>query len=76
MSTPTPLSAAERAFLDENGYVTLPDVLTPDEARDVRERVMALADAERAADPDCVNLAGQSQRARNLVNKGETLQAL
>lgn len=76
MSTPTPLSAAERAFLDENGYVTLPDVLTPDEARDVRDRVMALADAERAADPDCVYLDGKSQRVWNLVNKGETFEGL
>lgn len=71
-----PLSDAERALLDENGYVTLPDVLTPVEARRVRDRVMALADAERAADPDCVYLDGKGQRVWNLVNKDEMFERL
>ncbi len=75
-ATSVPLSDDERAFLDENGYVTLPDVVTPDEAADVRETVMALADAERAADPSNVYLDGKSQRVWNLVNKGEVFERL
>ena len=76
MTASLPLTEDEHAFLEENGYVTLPDILTPDEARIVRERVMALADVERAADPDCVYLDGKSQRVWNLVNKDEMFEGL
>ncbi len=75
-STSVPLSDDERAFLDEHGYVTLPNVLTPDEAADVRARVMALAEEERATKPDNVYLDGKSQRVWNLVNKDEAFERL
>jgi hypothetical protein len=75
-ATSVPLSDDERAFLDENGYVTLPGVLTPEEAADVRETVMALADAERDSDPSNVYLDGKSQRVWNLVNKDRVFERL
>ena len=75
-TTALPLSDDERAFLEEHGYVMLPDILTLDEAADVRAVVMALADAERAADPEHVYIDGKAQRVWNLVNKGEVFERL
>ena len=65
------LTEAEIQELDEKGFVLLENMLTSDETDALRERAMAVADAERAADNGFVYIDGHAQRVWNLVNKGE-----
>ena len=65
------LTEAEIQELDEKGFVLLENMLTSDETDALRERAMAVADAERAADNGFVYIDGHGQRGWNLVNKGE-----
>ena len=65
------LTEAQIRELDEKGFVLLESMLTSDETDALRQRSMALAEAERAADNGFVYIDGRGQRVWNLVNKGE-----
>ncbi len=66
------MTTDEKEFLDENGYVVLPQAIGTDTADELRERTLELAAQERAAGGEsALYLDGTSQRVWNLVNKGE-----
>ena len=66
------MTTDEKAFLDENGYVVLPQAIGTDAADELRERTLELAAQERAAGGEsALYLDGTSQRVWNLLSKGE-----
>ncbi|HCN06916.1 MAG TPA: hypothetical protein DIT01_03210, partial [Lentisphaeria bacterium] len=63
------MTTDEKAFLDENGYVVLPQAIGTDAADELRERTLELAVQERTAGGEsALYLDGTSQRVWNLVN--------
>ena len=65
------LTDAEKAHLDEHGFVLLENAITTDHADALRERSMALAEQEREVLTEHVYLDDKGQRVWNLVDKGE-----
>ena len=65
------LTDAEKSQLDEQGFVLLKDVITADEADELRATSMFLAEQEREAGCGHTYLDDGAQRVWNLVNKGE-----
>ena len=68
------LSEAERAHLDERGFVVLEDAISADHADALRDRSMALARRERGTPGEFVYLEDKAQRVWNLVDKGEVFE--
>ena len=65
------LTDTEKSQLDKQGFTLLPDVISTDEADELRRLSMALAADERAAGRGAMYLDNRAQRVWNLVNKGE-----
>ena len=65
------LTDAEKAHLDEHGFVLLENAITADHANALRERSMELAEQERDVLNEHVYLDDKAQRVWNLVDKGE-----
>jgi len=56
------LSAQEKRFLDEQGFLLLHDVITPAEAQRMRQKMEERLELEQIADPaECVNLQNKSE---------------
>ena len=65
------LTNAEKAHLDEYGFVLLENAITTAQADALRDRSMALAEQERKASGEHVYLDDKAQRVWNLVDKDE-----
>ena len=65
------LTDTEQSQLDEQGFILLENVITADEAEELRELSMSFARQEREASGEHVYLDDKAQRVWNLVNKGE-----
>ncbi|MFT7473583.1 MAG: hypothetical protein ACI81L_000498 [Verrucomicrobiales bacterium] len=83
MTSPTISSsiATAKSELETDGFTIIPDVLSPDVTRAVRDRVLAQAEAEREQSLDFEYMAEAegdhvNQWVYQLVNKGEFLQQL
>jgi ectoine hydroxylase-related dioxygenase (phytanoyl-CoA dioxygenase family) len=63
------LTDAEKAHLDEYGFVLLESVITADKADELRDLSLRLAEQDRASGHAFLYL-GAAQRVWNLVNKG------
>jgi hypothetical protein len=70
------ISAAEQTQLDEEGYVVIPEVLSPTEIEVYRPRLLELATAEREDGSGRVHSEGHGQHVRWLVNKGREFEQL
>ena len=68
---PDLLDAAERAQLDRDGYLPIPDVLSLEQLAAVRTRLAELTAAEGASAGHEVHQEGGTERLADLVNKGE-----
>lgn len=65
------LADSEKSQLDEHGYVLLKNVITNDEADQLRSLSISLATKEREAGCGFMYFEDCAQRVWNLVNKGE-----
>ena len=65
------LTDAEKAHLDEHGFVLLENTITTAQADALRQRSMALAEQEREVLGEHVYLDDKAQRVWNLVDKDE-----
>ncbi len=65
------LTDSEKSQLDEQGFVLLKNVITTDEADQLRSLSMSLATEEREAGRGFMYFDNRAQRVWNLVNKGE-----
>ena len=65
------LTNAEKAHLNEYGFVLLENAITTAQADALRDRSMALAEQERKASGEHVYLDDKAQRVWNLVDKDE-----
>ncbi|MEM7531033.1 MAG: phytanoyl-CoA dioxygenase family protein [Chloroflexota bacterium] len=65
------LSADEKAFLDKQGYLPLPDILSGEEIDVLRTRLQELTDAEGDQAGTEFHQEAGSTRLSNLSNKGE-----
>lgn len=65
------LTDSEKSQLDEHGFVLLKNVITTDEADQLRNLSMSLAAEERKAGCGFMYFDNRAQRVWNLVNKGE-----
>ena len=63
------LTDAEKAHLDEHGFVLLEDAITTDHADALRQRSMELAEQEREVLKEHVYLDDKGQRVWNLVRQ-------
>ena len=68
------LTDTEKSQLDKQGFTLLPDVISTDEADELRRLSMALAADERATGRGAMYLGNRAQRVWNLVNKGESFE--
>jgi ectoine hydroxylase-related dioxygenase (phytanoyl-CoA dioxygenase family) len=66
---PDTLSADEITFLDENGYLPLPNILTQQQVQRFRDRLVELAAAEGDQAGTEVHQEAGTTRLSNLVNK-------
>jgi ectoine hydroxylase-related dioxygenase (phytanoyl-CoA dioxygenase family) len=66
---PDILSAGEIAFLDENGYLPLPNILTPQQVETFRARLIELAQQEGDQAGNEVHQEVGTTRLSDLVNK-------
>ncbi len=64
------VTAEEKTFLDEKGYLPLPGILTPAEVQALRERLQALEEEEGEDAGKEVHQEAGAVRLANLVNKG------
>ena len=62
--------------LDERGAIVIPDVLSISEIEAYKERLLALAAAERKDDSAILHTDGKGQHVRWLVNKGEMFERM
>jgi len=69
--TPTTDLDQATADLDEYGYCLLAGVLAPDQAAEIRARLVEIAAAEVADGTDYVYEGGANQRVWTLLNKGD-----
>lgn len=65
------LSSEEIRFLDTQGYLPLPDILTPEQIEQFRARLGELAEAEGEEAGKEVHQEQGALRLSNLINKGE-----
>lgn len=70
-ATPDQLTDKERTFLDEQGYLPLPGILTSDQVQTMRARFDELVAAEGDKAGTEVHQEGGTNRLSDLVNKGE-----
>jgi len=63
------LSATEKAFLDEQGYLPLPDILSPAQVKAFRARLVELAEIEGEEAGKEVHQEAGTTRLSDLVNK-------
>lgn len=64
------LTSEDLAFLDQNGYLPLPDILNPEELRKMRRRLDLLAELEGDDAGKEVHQEAGTIRLSNLVDKG------
>jgi ectoine hydroxylase-related dioxygenase (phytanoyl-CoA dioxygenase family) len=70
-ATEATLSPPEKAFLDENGYLALPDILNPTEIESIRARLAELLTIEKENAGREVHQEAGTTRLANLVDKGD-----
>lgn len=70
------ISEAHQRELDEQGAIVIPEVLSDAEIEIFKERLLALAAAERADGSAVVHTDGLGQHVRWLVNKGEIFEGM
>src|ERR1700712_4549500 len=63
------LSAEEKSFLDENGYLPLPGILSPDQVQAIANRLAELTAEEGDQAGSEVHQEKGTVRLSNLVNK-------
>lgn len=68
------LTEVEKAFLDENGYLPLPDILSPEHVQTLRTRYDELVKAEGENAGKEVHQEEGTHRLADLVNKGEAFE--
>ncbi|NKB71725.1 MAG: hypothetical protein GKR89_32015 [Candidatus Latescibacteria bacterium] len=71
-----PLTPAQQRHLDDEGYIVIPEVLTPDEIAHYRTRLLELAASERADGSANLHTQDKGQLVRWLVNKGTEFERL
>jgi ectoine hydroxylase-related dioxygenase (phytanoyl-CoA dioxygenase family) len=69
--TDTALTSAEKHFLDENGYLPLPGILTPAQLEGLRDRLAELMAIEKENAGKEVHQEKGTARLANLVDKGD-----
>jgi ectoine hydroxylase-related dioxygenase (phytanoyl-CoA dioxygenase family) len=69
--TETTLTADEKSFLDQNGYLPLPGILSPQEIEAIRARLGELLAIEKENAGKEVHQESGTARLANLVDKGE-----
>ncbi len=70
------LTVSEKEHLNQQGFLLLESLIPLDTTAELRERSLALAEAEKAAGKGHTYLANDSaQRVWNLVGKGEVFEA-
>jgi ectoine hydroxylase-related dioxygenase (phytanoyl-CoA dioxygenase family) len=69
--TDTTLTSAEKDFLDENGYLPLPGILTPTQLEGLRARLAELMAIEKENAGKEIHQEAGTARLANLVDKGD-----